>query len=197
MIFEIKFIKNWKLTLLIFPFLLLNISCSDEEYKFYIVENPGAIFIDNDQSNYSKGELLWVNINILDTQKDQFTNSEIDIFKLTGSRETFVNLSIFKIDSSEISAIALNPDSIQVEFGSIVIQDNFKILGRAIHENGQYEMRVGIPLIDSGMFFLANSDHTMGDQTFAFNTDGNNEIQFKTHIRNSNKNGRFEFVVKD
>lgn len=188
--------KHSNLPILALFFLLILTSCSKEENKFYLVENSEVLYIDDDKSIYSKGDIFWLNMIIPETQMDQITNSEIDIFQLTGAEETFVGLSIYDNNDSEINTVVLNPDLFQVELGSFVIQDNLKILGRAVYQNGSYRMRIGIPLNTSGEFFLANSDIAGGTQSLAFNTNGNNNIQFNTRIRSSNGEGRFNFVVE-
>jgi hypothetical protein len=177
---------------------MLFVSCSDEESNFYSVENAEVLYIDDDKATYSKGELLWLNLKIPKNQEDKVSNSEIDIFGLTGATETFVRLSLFSAENQDTRAIELNPELIEVEMGSMLTQENnTQILGRAIYQNGVYEMRIGIPLETSGNFFLANSELARGNQGLAFNTNTGREIQFSTRIRNSNEEGRFEFTVQE
>lgn len=189
--------KNIHLTFTAILFLILLSSCS-EDGKFYLVENHGVIYIDDDKSTYLKGELLWLNIKIQKNQQDKNSNSEIDIFNLTGATETFVGLSLFSSENSNGSAVELNAETIQVDKGSmIIVENNSKILGRAIYQNGFYEMRIGIPLDNTGNFFIANSGMAIGGQGLAFNSNSPNEVQFNTSIRNSNEEGRFELTVHD
>lgn len=177
--------------------LFLFISCSEDENNFYLVKNPEAIFIDDNQSIYSKGDLLWLNIEIPTKQKDERSDSEIDIYDLTRAVETFIGLSIFQEKDSQINAVPLDLSKIEIDLGSVIIQDNSEILGRAMYENGRYQMRIGIPLVNPGNYFLANSGNAFGTQTLVFNNDRNNSIQFSTRIRDSNVDGRFEFVVQE
>ncbi len=189
--------KNKHLTFTALLFLILLTSCS-EDGKFYLVENGEVLYVDNDKSTYLRGELLWLNIKIQKNQQDKNSNSEIDIFNLTGATETFVGLSLFSSENMNGSAVELNPEAIQVEKGSmIIVENNSKILGRAIYQNGFYEMRIGIPLDSTGNFFIANSGIASGGQGLAFNSNSANEVQFNTSIRNSNEEGRFEFTVQD
>jgi hypothetical protein len=178
-------------------------SCSNsDDSGYYDIENLEVVFIDNNQSSYEVGDILWFNMNISSIQNEESTDKQIDIFNLTKATETFFGFSVFQIKDEDFSPLAFNQDNIIEEVGKLNVvfyeePENTKLLGVATYNDGNYQLRIGIPLENSGNYFLANDGVGSGTQGLTFNTNNGKNIQvnFSTKIRNSDSDGRFYFTV--
>ena len=192
-----------KITTYLFFISIFITSCSDSnDFQYYDIENQEVVFIDNNQSSYEVGDILWFNMNIESKQNEKSTDKEINIFNLTEATETFFSFSVFQINDEDFSPVAFNQDNIIEEIGKLNIgfneePQNTRLLGVAPYSDGNYVLRIGIPLENTGNYFLANDGVGSGKQGLTFNSNNgeNKQINFTTKISNSDSDGRFYFTV--
>jgi len=192
-----------KITIYLFFIAIFITSCSDSnDYEYYDIENQEVVFIDNNQSSYEVGDILWFNMNIASKQNEKSTVKEINIFNLTRATETFFGFSVFQVNDEDFSPLAFDQDNIIEEIGKLNVvfyeePENTKLLGVAPYSDGNYLLRIGIPLEKAGNYFLANDGVGEGKQGLTFNpTNGKNiQLNFITKISNSDSDGRFYFTV--
>ena len=195
--------NNLKITIYLILISLFIINCSESnDYEYFQIENQDVVFIDNDQSSYDVGDILWFNINIASEQNEDSTDKQIDIFNLTKATETFFSFSVFQINDENFSPLVFDQNDITEEVGKLNVvfyeePENTRLLGVAPYSDENYMLRVGIPLENPGSYFLANDGVASGGQSLTFNpTNGKNvQISFSTKIRNSDSEGRFYFTV--
>jgi len=171
--------------------------CS-EDFKSYQVQVDNALFVDNDQSIYQKGDLLWLNINIPKEQIDTKTGKTIDIYDLTDVYDAIFTFSLYSIGDTEFESVTLDFNNIEVNKGGIYLTDEVKLAVVAGYDyyNGVYDVRVGIPLKDIGNYFIANGLTGSGNFEISFSSE-NHEVHFSTNIKNADTEGRFHLTVNE
>ncbi len=189
--------KLSQLTSFLSLIVLLFHSCSDDLTSYNVVDE-NAIFIDNDQTMYQKGDLLWLNINIPKEQIDAKTGKTIDIYELTEVYDALFTFSLFSIKDAEVSRVVLDIKNIEVNKGGIYIQDEVKLGISAGYDyyNDVYDVRVGITLIEIGEFYIANGLSEIGKFEMSF-TSENHDVLYSTTIKNSDAEGRFHLTVSE
>lgn len=172
-------------------------SCSDD-LTSYNVEEENTIFVDNNQSLYQKGDLLWLNINIPKEQIDTKTGKTIDIYDLTDVYDAIFTFSLYSIGDTEFESVTLDFNNIEVNKGGIYLTDEVKLAVVAGYDyyNGVYDVRVGIPLKDIGNYFIANGLTGSGNFEISFSSE-NHEVHFSTNIKNADTEGRFHLTVNE
>ncbi|MEM7380127.1 MAG: hypothetical protein AAF361_02885 [Bacteroidota bacterium] len=195
--------KTYRAPLLLVVLLSFLTNCSESSDQNYLqIMNENVVFVDDDQSSYETGDYLWFNMDISTIQTEIRSEKTIDIFNLTEAKETFFGFSIYQVNGEEHSPLEFNRTAFLIDNGRLNVRSNddlssTDLLGVAFFEDGIYKMRVGIPLEDSGQYFIANSGLGSGDQGLTFNPTNGSDIQidFTTKIRSSGDDGRFYFEV--
>lgn len=178
-------------------------SCSDSDGpNTFEIRNEQVIYIDNDQSAFEQGDYLWFNIRIPTSQTDAATGKALDIYRLTKASDTFFGFSLFALDADGAVPVRFEAGEIIIETGNLNVIDyrepaNTELLGVAHYNDGQYEMRAGIPLKNKGEFFVANSQLGAGTQGMAFNPANGSDFQITltTKIQGSDTDGRYFISV--
>ena len=177
----------------------------EDEYnnESFIIRNDSIISIQDNQSNFNIGDYIYIETTIdnqqqtVDDESIMLSDYDYGEVNQSGFRN---NLSLYKITeyNTTVQIPLLNEHITAIE-GDYYLDENYN--STTIHfenyfDGNQYKSIIGIKLLESGTFYLANS-YEYGD-TFVYIDGGtyeNGYIQIKSKIVDSNEEGQYYFTV--
>ncbi len=197
---------------LLIAFTLLTVSlcaglcCTPEdEYNndTFIIRNDTIISIQNNQTNFNIDDYIYIETTI-DKQQHTIDDQSITLtdFDYGEVNESSIrnNLSLYKITeyNTTVQIPLLNEHITTIE-GEYYLDENYNnstIRFDNYFDGNQYKSIIGIKLLETGTFYLANTYEY--NDTFVYFDGGtyeNGYIQIKSKIINSNEEGQYYFNV--
>ena len=193
-----------KLTFFTFFTVLTLISCesADNDTDVYLISTDSVINIENDETDFSVGETIFIETNILNQQTtDDGQAIQLSDFIAQGiSPNSYsYSLAMFKIDEYEnLSRVTLTEDSIEIIEGEAEINDGYLIIKSYLKESAFYS-KIGIKLSQPETNLLSSKFYESNPEEDAIIiSSGSPELGYvgiKTYLSNIEGKNAYKFTV--
>ena len=193
-----------KLTFFTFCAALALISCesSDSDPDQYLISTDSVIKIENDETDFSVGETIFIETNILNQQTtddgQEILLSDFIAQGLSPNSYSY-SLAMFKIDEYEnLSRVTLTEDMIEIIEGEAEINNGHLII-KSFLEGSAFYSKIGIKLSQPGTNLLSSKFYESNpEEDTIIISSGSPELGYvgiKTHLSNNEGENTYKFTV--
>jgi hypothetical protein len=137
------------------------------------------VYIDDDRTNYSVGDTLWVNVDIPKFISDANTGRSYDIFETTKAESIRFSFRLSKESNFDnLLEVQLVDSEVVIEEGLVEI-DKGRLISDILLIDSCYKLRFGAVLKEAGNYVLSNFDD---DNLLLYVFDSNFEKQIQENL---------------